>query len=140
MKQLTFAATLLLLLLCISFPTSLTAAKGEIEGKAWLDSQKDPAEINVNGTWDSDEWGTFHLVQTGGSREVSGNGGGYVITGVVSGKSLFMLFSARRGLEYCATMSPSGENSLIGTYSNRKTLLHSGACQEKSRPMNMKKQ
>ena len=117
MKPLTSAVTLLLLLLCISFPTSLTAAEGEIEGKAWLDSQKDSAEINVNGTWDSNEWGTFHLVQTDGSREVSGNGGGYVITGVVSGKSLFMLFSARRGLEYCATMSPNGENSLIGTYS-----------------------
>jgi hypothetical protein len=140
MKQLTFAVTLLLLLLCISFPTSLTAAKGETQGKAWLDSQKDPAEINVNGTWDSDEWGTFHLVQTEGGREVSGNGGGYVITGVVSGKSLFMLFSARRGVEYCATMSPNGENSLIGTYSSRKSLLHSGRCQEKSRPMNMKKQ
>src|SRR5579863_7644232 len=106
MKHLTFAVMLLLPLLCIFSPTSLTAAKGEVEGKAWLDSQKDPAAINVNGTWDSEEWGTFHLVQTEGTREVSGNGGGYVITGVVSGKSLFMLFSARRGLEYCATMSP----------------------------------
>jgi hypothetical protein len=139
MKQLTFAVTLLLPLLCLAFPTSLTAAKGEVEGKAWLDSQKDPAAINVNGTWDSEEWGTFHLVQTEGTREVSGNGGGYVITGVVSGKSLFMLFSARRGLEYCATMSPNGESSLIGTFSSRKSLLHSRRCQEKSRPMNMKK-
>ena len=139
MKQRTLAVTFLFVLLCIAFPTFLGAAQGEVEGKAWLDSQKDPAEINVNGTWDSEEWGTFHLVQTGGSREVSGNGGGYVITGVVSGKSLFMLFSARRGLEYCATMNPNGENSLIGTYSNRKSLLHTGGCQEKSRPMNMKK-
>jgi hypothetical protein len=62
MKQLTFAVTLLLL--CISFPASLAAAKGEAEGKAWLDAQKDPAAINVNGTWDSEEWGAFHLVQT----------------------------------------------------------------------------
>ena len=91
MKQLTFVVTLLLL--CISFPTSLAAAKVEVEGKAWLDSQKDPAEINVNGVWDSEEWGTFHLIQAEGSRDVSGNGGGYEITGVVSGKRLFMLFS-----------------------------------------------
>lgn len=137
MKRLTIAAAMLLL--CISFPTSLTAIKGEVEGRAWLDEQKDPAAINVNGTWDSDEWGTFHLLQTEGSREVSGNGGGYEITGVVSGKRLFMLFVSRRALDYCATMSPNGENSLIGIYSGRRSLLHSGACQEKTRPMNMTK-
>jgi len=61
MKQLTFA--LALLLLCISYPTSVAAAKVEVEGKAWLDSQKDPAEINMNGTWNSEEWGDLHLIQ-----------------------------------------------------------------------------
>jgi hypothetical protein len=137
MKQQTFIVTLLLL--CISFPTFLAAAKVEVEGKAWLDSQKDPAEINVNGAWDSDEWGSFHLNQSEGSREVSGNGGGYEITGVVSGKRLFLLFFENHTVEYCATLSPNGENSLAGTYSNRKSRLHSGLCQEKSRPMNMKK-
>ena len=137
MKRLAITATLLLL--CISFPASLTATKGEAEGKAWLDAQKGPASINVNGTWDSEEWGTFHLVQTEGSRDVSGNGAGYEITGVVSGKRLFMLFISRRALNYCATMNPNGENSLIGTYSSRRSLLHSGACQEKTRPMNMTK-
>ena len=138
MKQLTFAVTLLLL--CISFSTSLAAAKVEVEGKAWLDAQKDPAEINVNGAWNSDEWGAFHLIQAEGSREVSGNGGGYDITGVVSGKHLFMLFSEKHTVEYCATVSPTGENTLAGTYSDRKSRLHSGLCQESSRPMNMKKQ
>jgi hypothetical protein len=137
MKRPMIAATLLLA--CISFSTSLTATKGEVEGKAWLETQKDPAEINVKGTWESEEWGTFHLMQTDGSREVSGNGGGYEITGVVSGKRLFMLFFSRRALDYCATLSPNGENGLIGTYSGRRTLLHSGLCQEKSRPMNMTK-
>jgi len=131
------ATTLILLLVCISFPTSLAAAKVEVEGKAWLDSQKDPAEINVNGAWESEDWGAFHLVQAEGSREVSGNGGGYEITGVVSGKHLFMIFSTNHTVEYCATVSPNGENSLAGTYSNRKSRLHSGLCQESSRPMNM---
>lgn len=55
MKRLAFTAASLLL--CISLPASLTAAKVEVEGKAWLDAQKDPAAINVNGAWDSDEWG-----------------------------------------------------------------------------------
>jgi hypothetical protein len=135
MKQLTFAVTLLFL--CISFPTSLAAAKVEVEGKAWLDSQKDPAEINVNGAWDSEEWGAFHLIQAEGSREVSGNGGGYEIVGVVSGKRVFMLFSEKHTVEYCATLSPNGDTGLAGTYSNRKSRLHSGLCQESSRPMNM---
>lgn len=137
MKRLAFV--LIVLLVGISFPTSLGAAKVEVEGKAWLDSQKDPAEINVNGVWDSEEWGTFHLNQAEGSRDVSGNGGGYDITGVVSGKRLFMLFSEKHTVEYCATLSPDRENSLSGTYSNRKSRLHSGLCQESSRPMNMKK-
>lgn len=128
-----------LLLFCISFSTPLTAVKGEAEGKAWLDAQKDLPAINVNGTWDSEEWGTFHLVQAQGSREVSGNGAGYEITGVVSGKRLFMLLLSRRALDYCATMMPNGEKSLIGTYANRRSFVHSGLCQEKTRPMNMTK-
>jgi hypothetical protein len=93
----------------------------------------------VNGTWDSEEWGTFHLLQADGSREVGGNGGGYEIVGVVSGKRLFLLFAQSHTVEYCATLSPTGENTLAGTYSDRKSRLHSGLCQEKSRPMNMKK-
>lgn len=138
MKQLTFALTLLLL--CISFPTFLPAAKVEVEGKAWLDSQKAPPEMNVNGLWNSEEWGDLRLTQPQGSKEVSGNGDGYDITGVVSGKRLFLLFSEKHTVAYCATLSPNGENSLAGTYSDRKSRLHSGLCQESSRPMNMKKQ
>jgi hypothetical protein len=137
MKHLALTATLLLL--CISFPASLTAAKVEVEGKAWLDAQKAPPAINVNGPWESDEWGALHLIQIDGGRDVSGNGGGYEITGVVSGNRLFMLLSTKHDVEYCATLSPNGENGLIGTYSNRKSRVHSGLCQESSRPMNMTK-
>lgn len=135
MKHLTLAVTFLLL--CISFPTTLAAAKVEVEGKAWLDAQKDPPEMNVNGPWDSEEWGAFHLIQAEGSRDVSGNGGGYDITGVVSGKRLFLLFSTRHTVDYCATLSPNEEHGLSGRYSDRKSRLHSGLCQESSRPMNM---
>jgi hypothetical protein len=137
MKHLTFAMTLLLL--CISFPTFLAAAKVEVEGKAWLDAQKDPAAMNVNGEWNSEEWGPVHLTQSEGKREVSGNGDGYDITGVVSGKRLFLLFAQGHTVEYCATLSPNGENSMAGRYSNRKSRLHSGLCQESSRPMNMRR-
>jgi hypothetical protein len=135
MKRLMITATSLLL--CIFFPISLAAAKVEVEGKAWLDAQKDPAAINVNGAWDSDELGALHLLQADDSRDVRGNGGGYEITGVVSGTRLFMIFASSHTVEYCAVLSPNGDNSLIGTYSDRKSRLHSGLCQEKSRPMNM---
>lgn len=137
MKRLTIVMTLVLL--CISFPTSITAAKVEVEGKAWLDAQKDPAAINVSGAWESAEWGDFHLVQAEGSREVSGNGGGYEVTGVVSGERLFMLLSTGHTVEYCATLSSNGEKNLIGSYADRKSRLHSGLCQDKTRPMNMTK-
>lgn len=134
MKRLAFAVSLLLF---ISFAISLNAAKVEVEGKAWLDAQKDPPEMNVNGAWNSEEWGAFLLTQTGGNRDVSGKGGGYDVTGVVSGKRLFMLFSSKHTVEYCATLSPSGENTLTGTYSDRKSRLKSGLCQESSRTMIM---
>ena len=137
MKHLTFVVTLLLV--CVSFPTSLTAAKVEVEGKAWLDAQKDPPAMNVNGAWNSEEWGAFLLTQAEGSRDVTGKGGGYDITGVVSGKRLFMLFSTKHTVDYCATLSLSDENSLTGTYSDRKSRLKSGLCQESSRPMIMTK-
>jgi hypothetical protein len=135
MKRL--AITAAFLLLSISFPVSMTAAKVEVEGRAWLDAQKDPPAINVNGTWDSDEWGRLHFIQTEGSRDVSGNGGGYEITGVVSGKRLFMIFATHQTVDNCAVLSPNGDDSFIGTYSSRKSRLHSGLCQEKTRPMNM---
>ena len=137
MKKLAFAATLLLLL--ISFSISLTAAKVEVEGKAWLDAQKDAPAMNVNGAWESEEWGAFLLTQTEGSRDVTGKGGGYDITGVVSGKRLFMLFSTKHTVDYCATVTANGDNKLTGTYSDRKSRLKSGLCQESSRPMIMTK-
>ncbi|HLV88921.1 MAG TPA: hypothetical protein VKV39_18185 [Candidatus Sulfotelmatobacter sp.] len=137
MKPVTIAVTLLLV--CISFPISLGAAKVEVEGKAWLDAQKDPPAINVNGSWDVEDWGTLHLIQSEGSRDVSGNGGGYDLVGVVSGKKLFLLFAEKHTVEYCATLSSDGENSLAGSYSNRKSRVHSGLCQESTRPMYMKK-
>jgi len=123
--------------LATSNPVQVLAKKVGVEGRAWLDAQKDPAVINVNGTWDSDEWGAVHLRQSEGSRDVSGSVGGYEITGVVSGNRLFMLFSAGDYIEYCAVLSPDG-NNMMGTYSNRKR--GKGVCQEdKSRPMYMTK-
>ena len=128
------------LLLCLT-PLSLSAGTVEDRGKAWLDAQKDPAAINVDGTWISDEFGDLHLSQDAGSRDVQGAGGGYGLMGIVSGKSLYLLFTSGRTVEYCAVLSSGSGNSLSGTYSNRVSRLRfgSGLCQEKSRRMYMSK-
>jgi len=123
------------------FAASLNAGTMEKEGKAWLDTQKDPAAINVDGTWNSDEFGDLHLSQNVGSRDVSGVGAGYGLAGVVSGKRLYLLFTSGRTVEYCAVLTSGSGNSLAGSYSNRLSRLRFGAglCQEKSRSMYMTK-
>jgi|ERR1039458_1787264 hypothetical protein len=124
------------------FATSLSAGTLDGRGKAWLDAQKDPPEVNVSGDWDS-EFGNLHLRQTEGGREVSGIGGEYELTGVVSGKRLFLLFSIGGSVDYCTTVSYESDKSMTGTYSNRVSRHQSkkGLCQgpEKSRPMYMSK-
>lgn len=109
-------------------------------GKAWLDAQKDPPAMNVTGAWNSEEWGDLSLIQTQGSRDVRGNAPGYELTGVVSGRRLFLLFHNRKGkVDYCATLDTAADNKLSGGYSDRVTRLRfgHGLCQEKSRPMQM---
>jgi hypothetical protein len=139
MKRLGMIAVLLLI--CIAFPTTLNAGTVNNQGKAWLDAQKDPAAINVDGTWNSDEFADLHLSQDAGSRDVSGVGAGYRLTGVVNGKRLYLLFTSGRTVEYCAVLTSGSGNSLVGSYSSKVSRLEFGAglCQEKSRPMYMSK-
>jgi len=135
MKRLVIIAALVLF--SVSYPTPLNASKPTVsrEGRAWLDAYKDPAEVNVNGAWDSDEWGTLHLIQAEGSRDVTGTGAGYELIGVVSGKRLYLLFSSGGRVEYCAVLSPQDRNSFVGTYSNRSSKKSEGLCQKYTRPM-----
>jgi hypothetical protein len=125
------------------FATALMAGSLENQGKAWLDAQTDPAEINVSGAWKSSVFGDLSLSQAAGSREVTGRGGAYELTGVVSGKELFLLFGDQRGtVNYCAVLNSEGDNSLAGNYHYRTSRIvnRGGLCQEKSYPISMKKQ
>jgi serine/threonine protein kinase len=122
-----------------SVPVPSSENVGE-RGRAWLDAQKDPPAMNVTGAWNSEEWGDLRLIQTQGGRDVSGEATGYELTGVVSGKRLFLLFHNRKGkVDYCATLDTAADNKLSGGYSDRVTRLRfgHGLCQEKSRPMQM---
>jgi hypothetical protein len=140
MKRIVSSAVLFLI--CLALPELLMAGSLENQGKAWLDAQTEPPAINVDGTWNS-EFGDIYLRQETGDRKVSGIGGGYELTGVVSGKRLFLLFSIGGSVDYCAVVSYERDGNLTGTYSNRVSRHQSktGLCQgpEKSRPMLMSK-
>jgi hypothetical protein len=116
------------------------AEKVEDKGRDWLDAQKDPPAINVSGDWNSADWGVFHLKQDQGSRDVMGQTDGYNVTGVVSGKTLYMVLHSKSTVDYCATVTPDGDNILTGNYFDRTSRLkfgHGGLCQEKGRSLRM---
>lgn len=98
------------------FVVSLSAGDLETKGKAWLSSHSEAAAINVNGHWHEKSWGQVVLSQTDGSRDVTGDGDGWDITGVVSGKQVFLLFSHHGRVNYSAQLTSEADGSLNGTY------------------------
>jgi hypothetical protein len=95
----------------------LNAKDLDTKGKAWLGPHTEAAAINVNGSWHAKEWGTIVLTQAQGSRDVAGDGDGWDITGVVSGKQVFLLFSHKGKVNYSAELTSQADNSLNGFYS-----------------------
>lgn len=95
----------------------LSARDLETKGKTWLGAHSEAAAINVNGNWHAKEWGKIVLIQAQGSRDVTGDGDGWDITGVVSGKQVFLLFSHKGTVNYTAELTSQDENSLNGSYS-----------------------
>jgi hypothetical protein len=99
-----------------------------IEGAGYAqqtDMQATPAvqnaavpNVNVNGVWDGREWGKVTLNQAPGSCEIIGDGDGWRIDGVVSGKNVYLAFSHRRTrrVEYTAKLVAESENKLVGEY------------------------
>jgi SH3-like domain-containing protein len=98
---------------------ALSAQKVEEEGNAWLARYSEPAEISVNGVWDSDDWGAVTLNQADDSRDLTGEGDGWIIKGVVSGKKIALLFTWKGRVEYSAELDADGEAKLVGSYSRR---------------------
>lgn len=117
------------------FAVGVSAGDLDTKGKAWLGPHNEPAAINVNGHWHEKSWGKVVLNQTEGSRDVTGDGDGWDITGVVSGKQVFLLFSHHGRVNYSAQLTSEADGSLNGTYSR-------GFMKEKSngRPMHLTKQ
>ncbi len=95
----------------------LSARNLDTKGKAWLDAHSEAAAINVNGDWHAKEWGKIVLNQAQGIRGLTGRGDGWDITGVVSGKQVFLLFSNRGTVVYSAELNSESDTSLNGSYS-----------------------
>ena len=101
----------------LSLAISLSAGDLDTKGKAWLDAHKDAAAVNVNGSWHSKDWGTVTLHQVQDSRDLTGDGDSWDITGVVSGKKIFLLFSHKGKVTYTAVLTSETDGSLNGSYS-----------------------
>ena len=99
------------------FAVSLFGQKLDKEGSLWLQRYKEDAAMNVNGVWQSPQWGPVTLIQTEGSRELTGDGDGWEIKGVVSGKTLALLFHDDGSVEYSAELTAEGDDKLTGSYS-----------------------
>jgi hypothetical protein len=95
----------------------LSAGDLDTKGKAWLGAHSDAASVNVNGSWHAKEWGTIVLRQAADSRDLTGDGDGWDVTGVVSGKQVFLLFSHKGKVNYSAELTSQDDNSLKGSYS-----------------------
>jgi hypothetical protein len=116
MKMTKWPSLVLPLALVLALSIGLSAGDLDTKGKAWLGTHNDAAAINVNGSWHSKDWGTVTLIEAQGSRDVSGDGDGWDITGVVSGKQVFLLFSQKGKVNYSAKLTSETETSLNGSY------------------------
>ncbi len=105
----------LVLFLAIALP----GQKVETAGKAWLNSNKEPAAVNVDGKWHAGEWGLITLNQADRSRDVTGAVENWDILGVVSASKVFLLVSKKNGaIMYSMELSPEGANALAGSYAD----------------------
>lgn len=104
--------------------------KVDKEGKAWLNTCADPVALNVTGVWRDAKWGNLSLTQHQDSRQVIGSGDGWNISGVVSGKSVCLLFFDGNKVAYSAKLTADASGNLAGAYVR-------GMLSEKSRTTSM---
>jgi hypothetical protein len=99
----------------------MLAKDKEDDAKSWLASYAEAAKINVDGVWQSDDWGTVILHQPKDLREITGTADNSVIEGVVSGNMLYLAFvwhdrNGKLSKVYTASLSLGDEGDLSGRY------------------------
>ena len=82
----------------------------------------------MNGNWYAKEWGKIVLNQVKDGRDLTGRGDGWDITGVVSGKQVFLIFSSRGNIAYSAVTQPLPElrrkgGTLVSTLAAHNTCV-----------------
>jgi len=113
---------ILVVLGCLVLSSCPVLAKDkEDEARAWLASYTAPAQINVDGVWESGDWGTVILHQAKDAREVTGTGDNSVVEGVVSGNVLYLAFvwhdrHAKVSKIYTASLTLREDGDLHGRY------------------------
>lgn len=114
---------------CIVSPA--VAQRVDREGRTWLSTCSDPAALNVTGVWNDPKWGNITMNQHQESRQIIGSGDGWNISGVVSGKSVCLLFYNGDKISYSAKLTADASGALSGGYVK-------GMISEKSKTISMR--
>jgi len=123
MKKLMLAIMIVSSLLFISCATTPDLTK-EADNVSWLDSKAGgpDASVNITGTWTDSlngsdsfmSWGQGELTQDG--NNVSGNISTYVIKGIVSGKTIYLILYNGNKADYTARLEQKSDNEIYGNY------------------------
>ncbi len=100
-----------LVLLLISCGTSMEKLR------PWLNNMKGETTINVEGKWESPEWGTAYFIQKDGN--LTGTIGSYEIIGSINGDTVYLVIGSS-GTFYNSAILKYYKNSLIGKYTYNK--------------------
>jgi hypothetical protein len=90
----------------------------EKDGKAWLEANIDPPAMNVTGIWDGGDWGLVSLSQHEGGGRIIGTADGWDLSGVVSGRTVYLLFWKKDKVAFSARLAIEGASQLTGVYTN----------------------
>jgi hypothetical protein len=123
-----------LFLLIFTGSILLHGQASQTDANAWLNASTETAAVNVTGIWNGGDWGLVSLTQQQGGRRIIGTADGWDVTGVVSGKTVYLLLWKKDTVAFSAKLSIDGTGQLTGVYA--KGILSAAA---KTVPMQLKK-
>jgi len=118
MRRLACALLLLAALSGCSYVTEFNDARYNRNNKTgdnWLSDQSEPAGINIEGNWTSNDWGRASFSQAG--RRITGTIGGYNVHGVASGDRAYLIIAQGDWYYYSAVLELQRPGLLTGRFS-----------------------
>jgi hypothetical protein len=110
------------------FAGSCSGGLPAVKGSDWLASKgTEPPGMNISGNWNSPSWNLVTIKQEG--AKISGDGDGWPIKGVVSGKRAYLVFfnEKEEKVYYTAELQRGEDNTLVGHYSKYALIGEKGA-------------